>query len=170
MGYFAADTMPEGIEKCLITARRLGDNDDNIFPLLLDCAVRPQFLGQRDNLRNLTYLAELQEEFGWDLSEELVCNLAGKMLGRHRPVPMDARREAIDLFSAVDPIIKEAAAGKNGTGDFDENAFAHALVSGRIVTTLDGVTNALRQGASINRIATTMVLLAADRMARTPLA
>ena len=168
VGYFAADTMPEGIEKCLITARRLGNNDDNIFPLLLDCAVRPQFLGQRDNLRNLTYLAELQEEFGWDLSEELVCNLAGKMLGRHRPVPMDARREAIDLFSAVDPIIKEASVGKNGTGDFDENAFAHALVSGRIATTLDAVTNALRQGASINRIATTMVLLAADRMARTP--
>ena len=67
VGYFAADTMPEGIEKCLITARRLGDSDDNILPLLLDCAVRPQFLGQRDNLRNLTYLAELQEEFGMGL-------------------------------------------------------------------------------------------------------
>ena len=75
--YFAEDKMSEGVEKCLITARRLRGHDDEIVPLLLECAVQPHFIGQRDNLRNLACLVELLGEFGWDLSEELVCNLAG---------------------------------------------------------------------------------------------
>ena len=165
--FFASDKMPEGIEKCLITARRLRGHDGAIVPLLLECAVLPHFLGQQDNLRNLTHLAELLDEFGWDLSEELVCNLAGKMLGRGRPVPMDVLREAMDLFTAADAVIEEASK-QGGGGDFDENAFSDALVSGDIATTFGAVSEVLRQGASIDRIATTMVLLAADRMARTP--
>ena len=166
--YFAADKMSEGIEKCLITARRLGDRDGDIVPLLLECAVQPHFLGQQDNLRNLIHLAELLDEFGWGLSEELVCNLAGKMLGRGRPVPMDALREAMDLFSDAEAVIEEASANRGQIGKYDENGLAEALVSGDIATTFGAVSEALRQGASIGQIATTMVLLAADRMARTP--
>ena len=166
--YFAADKMSEGIEKCLITARRLQGHDGDIIPLLLECAVQPHFLGQQDNLPNLTHLAELLDEFGWDLSEELVCNLAGKMLGRGRQVPMDVLREAMDLFRAAEPVIEERAEGQRRCGNFDENGFAEALVSGNIATTFGAVSEALRQGASIDQVATTMVLLAADRMARTP--
>ena len=166
--YFAADKMSEGIEKCLITARGLGDRDGDIVPLLLECAVQPHFLGQQDNLRNLIHLAELLDEFGWDLSEELVCNLAGKMLGRGRPVPMDMLREAMELFTDAEAVIGEASANQGQSGNYDENGLAEALVSGDIATTFGAVSAALRQGASIGQIATTMVLLAADRMARTP--
>ena len=166
--YFAADKMSEGIEKCLITARRPGDRDGDIVPLLLECAVQPHFLGQQDNLRNLIHLAELLDEFGWDLSEELVCNLAGKMLGRGRPVPMDVLREAMDLFTDAEAVIEEASANQGQSGKYDENGLAEALVSGDIATTFGAVSESLRQGASIGQIATTMVLLAADRMARTP--
>ncbi len=166
--YFAADKMSEGIEKCLITARRLGDRDGDIVPLLLECAVQPHFLGQQDNLRNLVHLAELLDEFGWDLSEELVCNLAGKMLGRGRPVPMDVLREAMDLFTDAEAVIEEASANRGQSGKYDENGLTEALVSGDIATTFGAVSESLRQGASIGQIATTMVLLAADRMARTP--
>ena len=166
--YFADDKMSEGIEKCLITARRLRGHDGDIVPLLLECAVQPHFLGQQDNLRNLTHLGELLDEFGWDLSEELVCNLAGKMLGRGRPVPMDVLREAMELFTDAESVIEEASANQGQSGNYDENSLAEALVSGDIATTFGAVSEALRQGASIGQIATTMVLLAADRMARTP--
>ena len=90
------------------------------------------------------------------------------MLGRGRRVPMDALREAMDIFVDVDPVIQQAAANQNGRVDFDENRFAEALVSGDIATTFGAVTDVLQDGASIDQIATTMVLLAADRMARTP--
>jgi hypothetical protein len=79
---FSADKSWEGIEKCLITARRMGGHDDNIVGLLYECAVEPHFLGHSNNLLYLGYLAELLEEFGWDEVEELVCNLAAKILAR----------------------------------------------------------------------------------------
>ena len=90
------------------------------------------------------------------------------MLGRGRPVPMDALREAMDLFSDAEAVIEEASANRGQIGKYDENGLAEALVSGDIATTFGAVSEALRQGASIGQIATTMVLLAADRMARTP--
>lgn len=75
---------PPGIEKCLITARRLGGHDERIVPMLWECALEPFFLGHIENLPLLGYLAELLEVFGWDQAEELVCNLAAKILGRDR--------------------------------------------------------------------------------------
>ena len=42
---FSADKTWEGIEKCLITARRLGGHDERIVPLLYECALEPFFLG-----------------------------------------------------------------------------------------------------------------------------
>ena len=52
--------------------------------------------------------------------------------------------------------------------EFDEDEFATGVVSGDLDETFGAVTKALKTGVSINRIATTMVLTAADRMARTP--
>jgi hypothetical protein len=68
---FSADKTWQGIEKCLITARRLGGHDEQIIPLLYECALEPFFLGHSNNLLHLGYLAELLEGFGWDQAEEL---------------------------------------------------------------------------------------------------
>ena len=162
--FFSADKMPEGIEKCLVTARRKGGYDERIVPLLYECAVQGYFLGQADNLLHLGYLAEVLEEFGWDKAEELVCNLAGKMLGRGRPAPQEARLEAMQLFDELQPVIEQ----QGGEGTFDEEALVAGLVSGDLQETFGAVAQSLRQGADIEQVATTMVLLAADRMARTP--
>jgi len=45
---------------------------------------------------------------------------------------------------------------------------AKGLVSGDLTRTFGAISDALRAGVAIDRIATTMVLLAADRMSRTP--
>ncbi|MCH8292194.1 Rieske (2Fe-2S) protein [Candidatus Poribacteria bacterium] len=166
---FSADREWEGIEKCLITARRLGGHDDQIIPLLYECAVEPFFLGHTDNLLHLGYLTELLEEFGWEVAEELVCNLAAKMLGRGRGAPDEVRREAIRKLESLNDFIDELASHPPAdVADFDEDGFAAGLVSGDLYETFDAITNVLKAGVDINRIATTMVLIGADRMARTP--
>jgi nitrite reductase/ring-hydroxylating ferredoxin subunit len=167
---FSADKSWEGIEKCLITARRLGGNDDRIFPLLYDCAVEPFFLGHTFNLPLLGFLSELLEEFGWDQSEELVCNLAAKILGRDRGAPEELRLAAIKMFEPINALIDDLGASKASHRDasYDEDSLAKALVSGDLTQTFGAISTALRSGADIDRIVTTMVLLAADRMARTP--
>jgi nitrite reductase/ring-hydroxylating ferredoxin subunit len=167
---FTADKTWEGIEKCLITARRLGGNDGQILPLLYDCALEPFFLGHTQNLPVLGFLAELLEEFGWDQSEELVCNLAAKILGRDRGAPEELRLAAIKMFEPINTLIDELAlnSGADGTGSHDEDVLAKGLVSGDLSQTFNSISEALKARMGIDRIVTTMVLLAADRMARTP--
>ena len=167
---FSADKSWEGIEKCLITARRVGGQDDKILPLLYECALEPFFLGHTQNLPFLGFLAELLEEFGWDQSEELVCNLAAKILGRDRGAPEEHRLAAIKMFDPINTLIDELATPSSSgeTTAADEDALTRGLVSGDLTQTFNAISDALKDGAAVDRIATTMVLLAADRMARTP--
>ena len=166
---FSADREWEGIEKCLISARRLSGHDDKIIPLAYECVVEPFFLGHNDSLLYVGYLAELLEQFGWEVAEELVCNLTAKILGRGRGAPDEIRREAISKLESLEDFIADLAANPPAqTTDFDEDAFAAGLVSGDLDDTFDTITNTLKSGVDINRIASTMVLIGADRMARTP--
>ena len=167
---FSADKAWEGIEKCLITARRLGGHDEQIVPLLYECALEPFFLGHTHNLPLLRFLAELLEEFGWDQSEELICNLAAKILGRDRGAPEEHRLAAMKMFEPINKLIDEMASQtvSSETAAYDEDTLAKGLVSGDLAQTFNAISETLRAGVGIDRIVTTMVLLAADRMARTP--
>ena len=166
---FSADREWEGIEKCLITARRIGGHDDKIIPLAYECVVEPFFLGHNESLLYIGYLAELLEQFGWEVAEELVCNLTAKILGRGRGAPDEIRREAISKLESLESFIADLTANPpTPTADFDEDVFAAGLVSGDLDDTFDTITNALKSGVEIDRLVSTMVLLGADRMARTP--
>ena len=166
---FSADKTSEAIEKCLITARRLKGHDDQIVPLLYDCALEPFFLGHSHNLVIMGYLAEVLEEFGWDQAEELVCNLAAKLLGQDRGAPEELRLAAIKMFEPINQLIDELASTSpsDQTAAYDEDALAKGLVSGDLTQTFNAISDALRARMEIDRIVTTMVLVAADRMART---
>lgn len=166
---FSADREWEGIEKCLITARRIGGYDDKIIPLAYECIVEPFFLGHNESLLYIGYLAELLEQFGWEVAEELVCNLTAKILGRGRGAPDEIRREAISKLESLEDFIADLTANPpTPTTDFDEDVFAAGLVSGALDDTFDTITNALKSGIEIDCLVSTMVLLGADRMARTP--
>ena len=166
---FSADREWEGIEKCLITARRLGGHNEKIIPLAYECVVEPFFLGHNDSLLYIGYLAELLEQFGWEVAEELVCNLTAKILGRGRGAPDEIRREAISKLESLEDFIADLAANPpTPTTDFDEDTFAAGLVSGDLDDTFNTITDALKSGVEIDRLVSTMVLLGADRMARTP--
>jgi hypothetical protein len=166
---FSADKNWEGIEKCLITARRLGGHEERIVPLIYDCALEPFFLGYLENLAVTGFLAELLEEFGWEDVEELVCNLAAKILGRDRDAPEELRISAIRMFEPIHALIDDlASAAANPAAAYDEEALTKGLLSGDLSQAFNAISSALKSGVAPERIATTMVLLAADRMARTP--
>src|SRR6266404_2077697 len=167
---FSADKAWEGIEKCLITARRLGGYEERIVPMLYERELAPFFLGHSENLHLLGYLAELLEEFGWEQAEELVCNLAAKILGRERGAPEELRLAAIKMFEPIHTLIEELASTSQGdqVATYDEDALAKGLVSGDLTQAFNAISDALRARVDIDRIVTTMVLVAADRMARTP--
>ncbi len=167
---FTTDKEWEGIEKCLITARRLGGHDKKIIPLFFECAVEPFFLNHSLNLIHLAHLAELLEQFGWELAGELVCNLGAKILGQGRGRPGELHREAIQKLEEINPIFDElpqASSTQRSVG-YNEDEFSAALVSGDLDEVFDAVTEMLTAGVPIETLATTMVMTAGDRMARTP--
>ena len=167
---FSTDKEWEGIEKCLITARQLGGHDEKIIPLFFERAVEPFFLNHSRNLIDLTHLAELLEQFGWELTGELVCSLGAKILGQGRGRPGELHREAIQKLEEISPIFDELPqeTSTESSVDYDENKFSAALVSGDLDEVFDAVTEMLTAGIPINTLATTMVMTAGDRMARTP--
>ena len=162
---FSRDRMGNRIERCLYTASKQGDGD-RILPLLFECAVEPHFLDFGDSLISLAYLAELQELFGWERAGELIYNLGAKLIGQPRQEPERFRRDAVTRMRELQAQIEnvqEVASNAN----FDEDALTDAVTSVDIQRSFDAVADAL-DNTSIDRLITTFVLLAADRMARTP--
>ena len=163
---FSHDGQAGRIERSLFTARHL-HYDDKILPLLYECAVEPYFIGYPDNLLALGYLAEIIETFGWERSSELAFNLSAKLLGRHRDEPERFRRDAVTLMTSMVPSI-DVMQTANKAADFDEEGLVGALLSANIQRSFEAVGAALKAGVNLDRLITTMVFLAADRMARTP--
>ena len=164
---FSHDGQAGRIERCLFTAYHQ-HHEDKILPLLYECVVEPHFLGFADNLLSLGYLAEATESFGWDQSCELVFNLGARLLGRRRGEPERFRRDAVSLVRAAVPVIEAVDIATNSLTDYDEESLVKALVSVNIQKSFDAMNAALTSGVKLERLITTLVLLAADRMARTP--
>jgi hypothetical protein len=66
------------------------------------------------------------------------------------------------------PTIEASHPSTNTVIEYDEDAFVSALLSANIEQSFDAVSSALKAGIKLDRLITTLVLLAADRMARTP--
>ncbi len=166
-----ADLLHDGqagrIERSLFTAHHL-HHEDKILPLLYECAVEPYFIGFADNLLALGYVAEIIETFGWERSSELVFNLSAKLLGRRRGEPERFRRDAVALMTSIVPSIEATNPATNRVIEYNEDELVSALLSVNIHKSFEAVSAALEAGVKLDRLITTLVLLAADRMARTP--
>jgi nitrite reductase/ring-hydroxylating ferredoxin subunit len=163
---FSHDGQSGRIERCLFTAHNL-HYQDKILGLLYECAVAPQFLGYGENLLALGYLAESVESFGWERSSEVVFNLGAKLIGHRRGEPERFLRDAVGLMSAALPTLTSAKYGSDNS-DYDEDGLVSALLSSNIQKSFEAVTAAFTKGVSLDRLISTLVMLAADRMARTP--
>ncbi|NKB70235.1 MAG: Rieske 2Fe-2S domain-containing protein [Candidatus Latescibacteria bacterium] len=161
---FSRDHQAGRIERCLFSAHQQG-YQDNILQLLIECSVAPYFTGFSDHIIALGYLAEVVEEFGWDGAGELVFYLGAQLVGRGRGEPERFRRDAIGLMNEMEPIFTQAG----GTGkDYDEDGLVAALLSADLERSFQTLGQLIQAGTDIERLIDTFVLLAADRMARTP--
>jgi len=168
---FSRDRMEPGIERCLLTARQNEENNDRVLKLLYECVVEDHFLGFPDNLTSMAYLSQIVSEFGWERSQELVCNLGSKLAGRRRSEPQLFLRVAIDTMKSLAPLIPVIEDVRTKPADshgHDGNALAGALVGTDVKKAFEAVGAVLKAGLPFERVIDTFVLLAADRMARTP--
>jgi nitrite reductase/ring-hydroxylating ferredoxin subunit len=168
---FSRDRMEPGIERCLVTARQDDKHNDRILKLLYECVVEDHFLGFPDNLTSMAYLCQIVSEFGWERSQELVCNLGSKLAGRRRSEPRQFLRVAMETMKSLAPVILEIQGVRTKPADLQhqhEDALADALVGADVRRAFEAVGAVLKAGIPCERVIDTFVLLAADRMARTP--
>jgi nitrite reductase/ring-hydroxylating ferredoxin subunit len=165
---FSRDRMVQGIERCLLTARQDEDNNGRILKLLYECVTEDHFLGFSDNLTSMADLSQIVNEFGWERSQELVCNLASKLAGRRRSEPQLFLRVAIDTMKALAPGMHAVRPKLTGSPGHDEDAVAGALAGTDVKKAFEAVGAVVNAGVPFERVIDTFVLLAADRMARTP--
>jgi hypothetical protein len=162
---FSHDGQSGRIERCLFTAHQIGAQDQ-ILPLLFACAVESNFIGFNDNIISLGYLTEITDVFGWEESAELVFNLGSKLVGRGRGKPDLFRRDAIHKMNSMTAVIDGLSPDEAAV--YREDALVDGLLSIDIEKSFDAVGKVLKDGPDLDQIITTLVLLAADRMARTP--
>ena len=153
------------IERCLFTAYHKGDAD-KLRPLLFECAVGPHFIDLPHIPLYVSYLSEVIDEFGWERASELVFYLGAQLIGHSPEEPERYRRDAIQLMRQMLPTVENADLEQ--TVEFDEDAFVEALTSVNLQWSFEAVQAVLTDGVKLERLITTLVLLAADRMAHTP--
>ncbi len=153
------------IERCLYTAYQKGDAD-KLRPLLFECAVEPNFIDNPQIPLYVSYLSEVVDEFGWDRTVDLFFYLGAKFVGHHPADPERYRRDAINLMKEMLPTIENVALER--TNKFNEDAFVEALTSVDLQRSFEEVQAVLVDGVKLDRVITSLVLLAADRMANTP--
>lgn len=164
---FSRDRMEQGIERCLLTARRMQEND-RILTLLYECVTDDQFLGFPDNLTSMADLSHIVNEFGWEQSQELVCNLGSKLAARRRTEPQQFLKVAIETMTSLAPVVENFSEKPTAGREPEEDEFAQALVGTDVKKAFEAVGAMLKAGVPLDRMIDTCVLVAADRMARTP--
>ncbi len=164
---FSRDAQAGRIERCLFTAHHQG-YQDKILPLLYECAAEPHFLGLAENFLSLADLAEVVQQFGWKKSGELVFNMGARLAGRRRGEPERFRRDAVAMFTSIVPAIDNSNPAASRVSNYDEDALVEALLSANVQKSFEAVDAVLKAGVRLDRLITTFVLTAADRMARTP--
>ena len=153
------------IERCLFTAYHKGDAD-KLCPLLFECAVEPHFIDAAHILLYVSYLAEVVDEFGWEHASDVFFYLGAELVGHRPDDPERYRRDAIQFMREMLPTVENADLEQ--TVEFDEDAFVEALTSVNLQRSFEAVQAVLGGGVKLDKLITTLVLLAADRMAHTP--
>ena len=153
------------IERCLFTAYHKGDAD-KLCPLLFECAVEPHFIDAAHILLYISYLAEVVDEFGWEHASDVFFYLGAELVGHRPDDPERYRRDAIQFMREMLPTVENADLEQ--TVEFDEDAFVEALTSVNLQRSFEAVQAVLGGGVKLDKLITTLVLLAADRMASTP--
>lgn len=162
---FSFEGQASRIERCLFTAYHKGDAD-KLRPLLFECAMEPHFIDEPQIPLYVSYISEVVDEFGWDRTADLFFYLGADLVG-HRPQdPERYRRDAINILKEMMPTIEGAALER--TNKFDEDSFVEALTSVDLPRSFDEVGAVISDGVYLDKVITTLVLLAADRMANTP--
>lgn len=160
----------QGAERVLLTAIQLGATTEELSDMMMT-AITDHFymnIGHTLDFHNKAF--EMLEQLGDANKEYILTSLLPQLSNASRSEESHSWQAPVNI---VDPLQHAFDSLKNNNGEmvqqakpFDEEAFVDQLLKDDPITTIEMLTNALKQGENPVRLAQLVTLAAAERVAR----
>lgn len=161
----------EGAERCLRTAIDLGFSQRQIADMIFAGATDRIYIDAGHTVDFCNKAFELLDHIGWDHAAQVLTSLVHGMATARRSEELNSWRNPIDLVSMVQnaraalPALWEEGAAQRGEWD-DEESLVATMLDDDPAATLDALMDAVRAGATAERMGGAVAYAAFLRMAR----
>ena len=162
----------EGAERVLVSAARSGTPPDELAGMIFAAATDHRYLDRGHTLDFVNKALEALDTAGWDRAEAVLASLPAQLAGAERMEESNDWRNPVDLVALLErafPRIPSAlAAGAEHSGWSDRDRLVQLLLTGEAPDIVDGLLEALEQGATPVELASAVTGAAITRIARFP--
>ena len=161
----------EGAERCLRTAIELGFSQRQIADMVFAAATDRIYLDAGHVVDFCNKAFELLDHIGWEYAGLILTGLVHGMATARRSEELNSWRNPLDLSLMVWearnalPDLWEEGAGRRGSWD-DEDSLAAVMLEDDPAATLEAIRDAVRAGATAERLGGAVAYAAFLRMAR----
>ena len=163
----------EGAERALVSAVRGGASPQELADMLFAAATDHRYLDSGHTLDFVNKALEALDTAGWERAELVLGSLPAQLAGAERMEESNSWRNPVDLVALLEqafadlPRALEAGHAMRDRWD-GRNELVDMLVEGEAETIVNGLLEALGQGASEVELASAVSFAAATRIARFP--
>jgi nitrite reductase/ring-hydroxylating ferredoxin subunit len=163
----------EGAERALVSAVRGGASERELADMLFAAATDHRYLDGGHTLDFVNKALEALDTAGWDRADSVLASLPAQIAGAERMEESNAWRNPVDLVSLLEAAFAELpralAAGATRPGVWSQRlALVEVVFDAEPAAILDGLLEALAEGASEVELASVVSFAAANRLARFP--
>jgi nitrite reductase/ring-hydroxylating ferredoxin subunit len=160
----------EGAERALVSAVRAGASQTELADMLFAAATDHRYLDGGHTLDFVNKAFEALDVAGWERAEAVLASLTAQLAFAERMEEANAWRNPVDLVALLEDAFErlpDALAPGRGSWDGRE-ALVGLVLSGEPAEILEGLLEALREGATEVELASAVSFAAATRIARFP--
>lgn len=167
--YFIEVRNADGAERTILTAITKGATPAQICDMMVAAATDHFYRDGGHTLDFINKAFELLERIGWNKADEVIPTLVGMLASSSRAEEQNRWRSPIDFVPVLRGIFDELKAiiesGKGKQWDGSE-ALTETLLGDNPLGTIDALTSAFQEGATLTELTQTLAAAAALRIAR----
>jgi nitrite reductase/ring-hydroxylating ferredoxin subunit len=159
----------DGAERALLTAIERGATPAQLSDMLFAAATDHVFLDVGHTLDFVNKGGELLDSIGWEHAGRILPSLISVIAMSRRSEELNSWRHPVDLIAMMTPVYERLPAlmERQGTGQWDGfDTLADTLLGDDPRAIMDGIVDAMEQGAALTEISLTLSYAAAVRIAK----
>jgi len=160
----------EGAERCIVSAVRSGASEQELADILFAAATDHRYIQGGHALDFVNKALETLDGVGWDAAEPVLASLATGLAEAERMEESNAWRHPVDLVEILEAAFDQLPAASEGSrnGWAGRLQLIPVLLGEDAKASAEALLEALREGASAEKLASAVSYAAALRIARFP--